>query len=82
MSKSVCVSATNDTMCTLGQSVKIAHNQQNPHNNLNKISENHIQTSYLQISSTTHNPRNLRQEMRENMDVLCVNTVILKEGDN
>ena len=96
----VCVCVTNDTMCTLGQSVKIAYNQQNPFNNLNKILENHIQTSYSQVSSKTHNPRNLRQkmwitlrtkqnpylflkigeEMRENMEVLCVNTLILKEG--
>jgi len=87
-------------MCTLGQSVKTTHNQQNPHNNLNKISKSHIQTSYSQISSKTHNLRTLRQEMwntlrkkqnpylflnigeemRENMEVLCVNTMILKEG--
>ena len=97
MSKSVC--ATNITMCNPRRS-ETTHNQQNPLINLNKISENHIQTSYSQISSKTHNPRNLGQEMwntlrkkqnpylflkigeemRENMEVLCVNTVILKEG--
>ena len=38
------------------------HNQQNPYNKLNKTSVDHIQSSYFQILTQTHNPRSLGLE--------------------
>ena len=58
----MCVRASNAKVCKLGQSVK-THKQQKPYIKHNKTSIKHIQTSYFQISTKTHNPRNLGLEM-------------------
>ena len=93
-----CVCATNNTLCSQRHSVK-THNQQQSHNNFTKRTNTHIQASEIQISTETHNQRDIWQEVwnilrkkqhpylflkigkevRENMKILCVNMVILKE---
>ena len=81
------------------QSVSLQSHQR-WHNNFTKRSNTYIHASDTQISTETHNPRVIWQEMwnilrkkqnpyiflkigeevKENMEILCVNTVIMKEG--